>query len=796
MIQLRALSGHQRRPLARLVSIAALACSSMSQAQMLEEIVVTAQKRAENLQEVPVSVSAISGSAVEMFRFRDAADITAQIPNLQATTTAGDGFPIFSLRGVAMNDFSFNQASPVASYVDEVYKGNPAIQGVQIFDLERIEVLRGPQGTLYGKNSTGGAVNFITRKPSFEGSNGYITVGLGDYSRKEASGAFETDLVEDVLAMRLAGTWTEVDGWFENKNPGVDDANAVDEYGVRLSIAWRPTDSLEAIVRYTKTDQEAVNYGIQPQNIEEIGTGVGGGLYGLYNALGVSDQTDYFRENLDYREMESNSDRKRELSNDGVSVTVNWDLSDQYSLTSITSWDDGDIYNPEDADGSTLRVLEPTYSGDATQYTQDLRITSDLDGAFNFIAGVYGSKEEISNATNIGFWQDVDMNADGNLEFLDCADVVSVTFFGGAATPSGAAMEDTLNGLGLSMADFAPAGCQFDNEFDQDRTSYAAYFDGNYALNNSWTLRAGLRYTNDKTELSNFSARILGSDGTPVANTIPGDPVDPYAKVADQDFSDDEWTGKIGIDYMSESGMLVYASASHGYRSGAYNAQAFQDPSELTQVDPEELDAFEVGIKHELMDGRVRLNGAAFFYTYENQQFINVDSATLAQTLINIEESEIKGLELELDAALLENLTIQAGLGYLDTEVTDGVLSGIDLEGNKLILAPELNFNLAVNWDIARTKICTIGLNASATYVDDFYFDVFNTDRFAQDGYWLSNARLQLTGNEENWHVAGWVKNLGDEEYATSAIDLSDFGFDYAHIGAPRTYGIELRYDF
>ncbi|MCB1733234.1 MAG: Plug domain-containing protein, partial [Halieaceae bacterium] len=127
-----------------------------SVAQGLEEVIVTAQKRAENLQEVPVSVSALAGSDIEMLRFRDGADITAQIPNLQATNTMGDGFPIFSLRGVAMSDFSLNQASPVATYVDEVYKGNPAIQGKQIFDLERIEVLRGPQGTLYGKNSTGG----------------------------------------------------------------------------------------------------------------------------------------------------------------------------------------------------------------------------------------------------------------------------------------------------------------------------------------------------------------------------------------------------------------------------------------------------------------------------------------------------------------------------------------------------------------------------------------------------------------------------------------------------------------
>ncbi len=783
------------KPVAAGVAAYCLAMASGAHAQLqLEEVVITAQKRTESLQDVPMSVSAITGADLENLRFRDSSDITAQIPNLQSTSTAGDGFPIFALRGVAMSDFSFNQASPVASYIDEVYKGNPAIQGVQIFDLERIEVLRGPQGTLYGKNSTGGAVNFITRKPTYEETIGNVAVGYGDFSRKELSGAVETPIVEDVLAVRLAGTWTKADGWFENKQPGLDDGNAIDEYGARLTVAWQPTDSLEAVLRYTKSEQDAVNYGIQAINISE--EGVGAGIYSLYNELGVTNLQDYQRENLDYFEFESDQDTKRELSNDALALTVNWDLTDSYTLTSITSWDDGEIYNPEDADGSPLLVLRPVYSGEAEQYTQDLRITSNLDGNFNFIGGVYWSREDVENATNIGFYQDLDMNADGNLDYLDCADVISTAFADGPVTESGTAVEAVLNGFGLSLASFAPASCQFDNEFKQERTSYAGYFDGNYALNDSWTVRFGLRYTEDKNELTYFSARILASDGTPILNTIPGDSEDPNATAADDEFTDREWTGKIGVDYMSENGMLLYASFSHGYRAGAYNAQAFLDPAELTSVEPEKLDSYEVGIKHELLDGRVRLNGAAFFYTYDNQQFLDVNSETLAQTLINIEESEIMGLEVELEAAVLDNLTIQVGLGMLDTEVKEGVLSGVDLKGNELLLAPELNFNLAINWDIVEMKLVTLALNASTTYVDDHYFDVFNTERISQDGYWVSNARLKLSSPIDSWQVALWVKNLADEEYKTSAIDLSSFGYDYAHIGAPRTFGVDFRYNF
>ncbi|MEZ5568871.1 MAG: TonB-dependent receptor [Halioglobus sp.] len=606
------------------------------------------------------------------------------------------------------------------------------------------------------------------------------------------SGAFETPLIDDVLGLRIAGTYTEADGWFENINSGVEDGEAIDEYGLRVSLAWQPSDGLEAILRYTKTDQNAVNYGIQPFNVSP--DGVGGGVYSLYNSLGLTDKVDYQRDRLSFWEFESDQDDKRELSNDGVSLSFNWDISDHYTLTSISSWDDGKVLNPEDTDGSPLPVLSIPYYGEAEQWSQDLRVASSLDGSFNFIAGAYWSSEEVYNATNIGFYQDLDMNGDGSLDFLDCVDVVSTAFEGGPTTDAGIAIEGTLNELDLSLADLAPAGCQFDNEFDQKRTSQAAYFDASYMVNESWTLRLGLRYTQDETELSGFSARILAADGTPVTNTIPGDADNPFAIAVSQSESESEWTGKLGIDYMSEGGMLLYGNVSHGYRSGAFNAQAFVDPSELAYVEPETIDAFELGLKHELLDGRLRLNAAAFFYSYENQQFLNIEG--VIQTLVNIDESEVLGMEMEVHAAITPNLIVQAGLGLLDTEVKQGVLSGVDLEGNALLLAPETNFNVAVTWDIAEFDAGRLSLRADTNFVGDYHFDVYNTDRIASNSYWLHNARLDFIAIDEQWHVGVWVKNLADEEYFTSAIDLQTFGFDYGHLGAPRTYGMELRLNF
>ncbi len=762
-------------------------------ARVLDEVVVTAQKRAESLQDVPVSVSALTSKDLEALNLKQGIDLAAHVPNLQATNTIGDGVPIFSLRGISMSDFSLNQSSPVAVYIDEVYKGNPALQGVQLYDLERIEVLRGPQGTLYGKNTTGGAVNYNTREPSME-TGGYISIGVGDYSRREVDAAFEAALIDDTLGIRVAGTWNERDGWFENGQSGVDDANAIDEYGVRATLLWQPSDTFDLSIRVSTSKQEAVNYGIQPFNISP--DGVGAGLYGLYGLLGATTLTDYTRDGADYFAFDSDQDLKRTQESDSVSLTVHYDISDTLTLTSITSWDDGEIFNPEDADGSPLIVVRPYYSGEAEQLAQDLRITSDMDGSFNFIAGLYFAREEVYNQTTIGFWQDLDFNADGGLDFNDCLDPLFTSFGLGQATAEGAAIEGVLNGFGVSLADFVPGGCQIQNDFDQNRDTFASYFDGRFDVSDRMSLRFGLRYTNDETELERFSARILGNDFVPLLNTIPGDPVDPFAVVPTQSFTDEEWSGKIGVDFKLDSGALVYGVYSRGYRSGAYNAQAFLDPSELTRVDPESVNSFEIGFKTELLGGRMRLNGAAFYYDYEDQQFLNVDAVTLAQTLINIDESEVTGMELELTALPTDNLTLRAGLGVLDSEVKSGSLSGINLSGNELLLAPGVNFNMSANWTVLTTGSGSLSLLADTSYLGDHYFEIFNVNRLEQEAYWLWNGRVQFDSADENWAVAIWGKNLANEEYRTSVIDLAAFGYDYSHIGAPRTFGAEFTYRF
>lgn len=741
----------------------------------LEEIVVTAQKRTESAQTVPSSIIALSGAKLAELGLDDPASLVAHVPNLQANTAVGGGAPVFSMRGVSMSDFSLNQSSPVASYVDEVYKGNFALFGVQLYDLERVEVLRGPQGTLYGKNTTGGAINFVTRRPDFD-RNGYLSAGFGNYDRVEVEGALGGSLVDGRLAGRVALTYTDADGWFENRYPGGRDLGAMDERAGRVSLLYTPSDHLDIILRLAKSQQNPMNYGVYGRPGE---FGTGGGLYALFNALDpvANPETDHFRSGLGERELESNFSRRRYIRADSAALTLDWRFSEPYALTSITSWDEGKMRNPEDTDGSPLEVVEVTYQASARQFTQDLRVTSDLGGRFDFIAGLYLSRDELTNGTDLRFYDDLDVNLDGLLSFEDCL----------------YSFNTLVNADPLD--DLFPAACRVVNSFEQVRDSQALYFDGTYALTDHLKLRAGLRATHDKSKLRGFVSQLHGNDGVVLANLIPGDENDVDAAVS-KAFSDERLSGKLGLDYTTTGGTLFYASYSSAFRAGAFNAQAFFAPEELTAVKPENLDAFEIGFKSQFAGGRLQLNGAAFHYKYENQQFMDVDPTTALQLLVNIGESTIRGAELEFVARPLAAVTVRGGLGWLDTKVDRGVLRGENLSGNELPLAPELSATLAVDWEAPLSDTLDLALQLGGSYASKQYFDILNVERIASDAYALLDARVAIRSADRRWEVAAWGKNLTDKRYVTMGLDLLGFGYDYFQLGTPRTYGLRATLNF
>lgn len=698
------------------------------------EIVVTASKRAENLQDVPISLSAIGGESLAKSRTTSVDDLVTKVANLQLTSIVGDNTPIFALRGVSMSDYSLNQSSPVATYYDEVYKGNFAFLGVAMFDLERVEVLRGPQGTLYGKNTTGGAVNLISRKAELGITEGYINLGYGNYDRVDASGAINTPLGENA-AIRLAGTWSRADGWFENVVPGKAGLASVREYGIRGSIYVEPSPAVRLTLRGSTSYQNPRNYGIyaQPEAVNRPGLGE--------------------------RQIAANIDERRRARTYSLALTGDFDVSDTLTLTSITSWDKGRLSFYEDTDGTASELLEIPYLDRATQFAQDLRLTSDTGGPFDFILGAYFNREKVFNQTTFEIGKDIDLTGDNVVTADDCVE-------------------------GLTNADPSDDGiaCLFRNSFDQVKKSYALYTDASFELSDTITLRGGLRFTHDTGVQSGFSSDALGVDESLVANLIP---------LSRLTYSTDNLSGKIGIDFNLADGNLVYANVSRGYRAPSFNAQAFFDPSELSVAKAEKVTAYELGAKTQFADRRVTLNMAAFYYDYSNQQFINVDPATAAQTLLNIPKSRIYGGEAELTFNASDMLTVRAGAGLLSTEIRTGSVSGVDVSGNELSNAPALTLNGGVDLTVFDNDSGKLSFHPEFAYQSSQYFEVLNVPRLQQNGYILLSGHIDWESADGRWNLSVWGKNLTDKLYFTSRVDLlSDFGFDYNHIGAPRTYGV------
>jgi iron complex outermembrane receptor protein len=410
-------------------------------------------------------------------------------------------------------------------------------------------------------------------------------------------------------------------------------------------------------------------------------------------------------------------------------------------------------------------VFRTPYIGTAKQFTQDLRLTSSSPGRFNYIIGAFYQHEDVFNSTELRLWNGIDVNLDRTIDAQDCID-------------SGGAL-----------------ACRYYNQFDQIRNSWSVYADTTFRLTDPLKLRVGLRYNHDNGALRNFIAQLRGVDETPLANLIPGDPVNVDATL-DNSFANRKTTGKIGLEYTPTDTTLLYVSASRGYRSSAFSAQAFFSPIEATATAPETLDAVELGFKTQWMDGKVRANGAVFHYIYKNQQVIDVNPVTLAQPLVNLGKSKVKGAELELVARPVHALTVNLGLGLLDAKLKDAVLRGTDLRGNRLPDSPEFSGTLAADWELFTGDRTRFGLHVDADYTSSQYFEPFNIPRLRQDAYTLLNARLAFGSAQGKWELGLWGRNITDKFYVTSAADVSGIGFDYFHRGAPRTYGIDLNVSF
>jgi iron complex outermembrane recepter protein len=493
----------------------------------LEDIIVTATRRSENLQEVPVAVSAISQVALQNQGVFETTDLNHAMPNLQVSSPYGQQQPNFSLRGVGVGtEFNANAASPVGVYVDEVYQAFRASHGQQLYDLEQIEVVRGPQGTLYGRNTTGGAINFITHKPKLSGSNGYLTLGYGSYNRVNAEGAIEFTPVEGQVGIRVAGTYVHSDPYIHNllpaglnksapglpavaaygnlstgKQPGITES-----YGIRGTLRIKASDTVDLTFKGyaakatggTETPlatgqsrtSDTINY-FSPNFLL-------GGLFSAPPFAGLFPSSySATARGLTDRQVEADTVGDAISRAEGGVFTANIELGDTLKLISVTGYDSG-LYSQSqtDCDATPLRLCAIGYRSSFHAFNQDVRFDYDA-GPFKMILGGYYGKDSVTADNTPDFFN--------ILSDINKAAGLPASYF----NPGGG-----LAAGGLLPATSLPTGIRANQHFKQERSSYAIYGEGSYKLTDTVTATAGLRYTHDTNQFKDGITTYFDDAGT------------------------------------------------------------------------------------------------------------------------------------------------------------------------------------------------------------------------------------------------------------------------------------------
>jgi iron complex outermembrane receptor protein len=698
---------------------------------VLEEVIVTARKRSENLQDVAAAISAISGDALKDMGAYDFRELGAALANV---TVSNDQNSVdISIRGVS-NNRGF--AAATAFHIDGIYAGNGASGLAAFLDVNRVEVIRGPAGTLYGRNATAGAVNVISNRPDIEkrSLSAEVSAGNDGYNNVQLVGNYG---VSDKLAVRLAFMTEDRDGWSEHESYDADipdqETDDADLSAYRLKVLWEPTESVSWLLGY-----EYFERGSSGRRL----------LLDWDKSIARGSIEEGFEENL-------NANQQRKVKNDPRYVPANdlygYDLEQDFLMSELNidlGW--GQVtylagYRDLDEDGVSDSDFYGGNFDTITKYSyeeqsHELRLSGETE-SLKWLVGLY-------------YW-------DSETDSFFQQDFSSI-------------IPDTIN--------------IFDGK-GAESESLGIFSQATWSISDAWRVTAGLRYTEDEGDNGSGISGLLRED----INLIPRE-FDPQ----EGDWDDVSW--KLGLEYDIAESSMLYANVATGFKTGGLNS-----PTLDTTFDEETVTSYEVGSKNQFWDGRLQLNGALFYYDYEDLQISGIEvvdeQPVLAQT--NLPEAEMFGGELEWIALVGDSVRLNGAIAYLDTEATEGLVddptsaeSGdlIDVSGNSLRKAPEWSFSLGAQneWDLAANGSLTARVDFS--WVDEQYHDVVNVDQNLEDDYTKTDLTVTWRAADADFFVQAYWRHIEDEDvrttiYQTPIGALSSFM-------APESYGLRMGYTF
>lgn len=768
------------QPIVRVAAYAAVALAAgglfaaPASAQLegiLEEITVTAQKREESLQDVPISVATMQGEKLNAI-FSGSEDILAlsgRVPGLYAESSNGRSAPRFYMRGLGNIDFDLAASQPVSLIMDEVVMENVVLKSFPLFDVGNVEVIRGPQGTLFGRNTTAGIVKVNTRRPSDE-FNGYVKGSYGRYATINVEGAVGGSLVDDRLNARASILHRSRDNWIVNAHTGQKSLGQYEESAARLQFDWQITDRLSALISHQNRSLEGTS-SIFRANVFTTGS----------NVLNQN----YDRDTVYY---DGGDNNPQEYQAHGTTLNLTWDFDD-VSLTSITSYQQADGFSRGDIDGGVVNffstptpppgitfadtfvlcpipcdpartwpgeILVPSVTqdgADTDQFTQEFRLASESDGPFNWQVGAFFFRSDLVVTTD----------SFASFGFVD--------------------VQDTM--------------------IQQENKTWAIFGQGSYDITDRLTFTGGVRYTDDEKDFRVLQFGQLWLDlGIP---TFLADPIN---------VDDGQASWEASLNYALSDNSSLYGRYANGFRAQTIQGRDVAFLETPSVAAPETIDSLEVGYKADFWGGRARLNLGVFSYEVEDMQLSIIGGASNVNQVINARKGVANGFEIDADFLLNDYILVSLGTSYNDTEIQDADLfaatcgSGlctpldpvnpnnaaqVSLDGNPFPRAPKTlhNLNIRVN--------APTGENSEFYFATDWVWygkinmPLYEAVEFKTDGQFEGGLRIGYKNIDKGFDFAVFARNISDEDNVLGFVDFSN---NTGFVNEPQTYGVEFSWEF